>query len=68
MRVNLRVPLNLRSKASSSSCEVAVKVAASRQKYKILRRFFLKFSHMQFHVDLISSATVAAGSSGTQAG
>ena len=55
MKVNLHVPLNVLRKASISFCEVAVKCVAFNRKYKILRRFFVKF-----HVDLISGASVAA--------
>jgi len=43
-KVNLHVPLKVRRRASSCSCERAVKIVASKQKYKILRRFFRKIS------------------------
>ena len=55
MNVNFHEPLNVRREASSSSCEAAVKIVAYKQKYKILRRFFVKF-----HVDLLSGVSVAA--------
>lgn len=53
-KVNLHVPLKVRRRASSCSCETAVQIVASKQKYRILRTFFVKF-----HADLISGASVA---------